>query len=57
MEYKRLGEYIEPVDERNSKLEIKLSQGICNEKYFQDPRQVAENSAVMASDEGVGVIY
>ena len=45
MEYKRLGEYIEPVDERNSKLEIKLSQGICNEKYFQDPRQVAENSA------------
>ena len=44
-EYKRLGEYIEPVDERNSKLEIKLSQGICNEKYFQDPRQVAENSA------------
>lgn len=45
MDYKRLGEYIEPVDERNSKLEIKLSQGICNEKYFQDPRQVAENSA------------
>ena len=45
MEYKRLGDYIEPVDERNSKLEIKLSQGICNEKYFQDPRQVAENSA------------
>lgn len=45
MEYKRLGEYIEPVDERNSKLEIKLSQGICNEKYFQDPRQVTENSA------------
>ena len=44
MEYKRLGDYIEPVDERNSKLEIKLSQGICNEKYFQDPRQVAENS-------------
>ncbi len=44
-EYKRLGDYIEPVDERNSKLEIKLSQGICNEKYFQDPRQVAENSA------------
>ena len=44
MEYNRLGDYIEPVDERNSKLEIKLSQGICNEKYFQDPRQVAENS-------------
>ena len=45
MEYKRLGDYIEPVDERNSKLEIKLSQGISNEKYFQNPRQVAENSA------------
>ena len=45
MDYKKLGDYIEPVDERNSKLEIKLSQGICNEKYFQDPRQVAENSA------------
>ena len=45
MEYKRLGDYREPIDERNSKLEIKLSQGICNEKYFQDPRQVAENSA------------
>lgn len=45
MEYKRLGDYIEPIDERNSKLEVKLSQGISNEKYFQEPRQVAENSA------------
>ena len=45
MKYKRLGEYIEPVDERNSKLEVKLSQGISNDKYFQEPRQVAENSA------------
>ena len=45
MEYKRLGDYIEPVDERNSKLEVKLSQGISNDKYFQEPRQVAENSA------------
>lgn len=45
MEYKRLGDYIESVDERNSKLEVKLSQGISNEKYFQEPRQVAENSA------------
>lgn len=45
MEYKRLGDYIEPIDERNSKLEVKLSQGISNDKYFQEPRQVAENSA------------
>ena len=43
--YKRLGDYIEPVDERNSKLSVKLSQGICNNKYFITPRQVAENSA------------
>ena len=43
--YKRLGEYIEPVDERNSTLSVKLSQGICNNKYFITPRQVAENSA------------
>jgi type I restriction enzyme S subunit len=43
--YKRLGEYIEPLDERNSKLSVKLSQGICNNKYFITPRQVAENSA------------
>ena len=45
MEYKRLGDYIEPIDERNSKLEVKLSQGINNNKYFQEPKQVAENSA------------
>jgi type I restriction enzyme S subunit len=45
MEYKRLGNYIEPIDERNSELKIKLSQGINNNKYFQEPRQVAENSA------------
>lgn len=43
--YKRLGEYIEVVEERNRDLSVKLSQGICNMKYFQDPRQVAENSA------------
>ena len=40
----RLGDYIEECDERNSKLEIKLSQGISNLKYFQEPKQVAENS-------------
>lgn len=43
--YKRLGDYIEPLDERNSTLSVKLSQGICNNKYFITPRQVAENSA------------
>ena len=43
--YKRLGDYIEPIDERNSSLSVKLSQGICNNKYFITPRQVAENSA------------
>lgn len=43
--YKRLGDYIEPMDERNSNLSVKLSQGICNNKYFITPRQVAENSA------------
>jgi len=31
--------------ERNRDLSVKLSQGICNLKYFQNPRQVAENSA------------
>lgn len=44
-EYKRLGDYIVAVDERNSDLSITLSQGINNNKYFQQPRQVAENSA------------
>lgn len=43
--YKRLGDYIEVVEARNRDLSVKLSQGICNLKYFQDPRQVAENSA------------
>lgn len=41
---KSLGDYIEETDERNSNLEIKLSQGISNLKYFQEPKQVAENS-------------
>ena len=43
-DYKRLGDYIIAVDERNSDLSITLSQGINNNKYFQQPRQVAENS-------------
>ncbi len=43
--YKRLGDFIEEVEERNRDLKVTLSQGICNLKYFQNPRQVAENSA------------
>ena len=39
-----IGPYIEEVDERNSDLSIKLSQGIANTKKFQDPKQVAANS-------------
>lgn len=39
-----LGPYIEPCDERNTDLRIQLSQGISNLKFFQDPKQVAENS-------------
>ena len=48
-DYKRFGDYIEPIDERNSKLEVKLSQGI-NNKYFQAPKQVAENSVADKSE-------
>ena len=40
----RLGDYITEVDNRNTDLSIKLSQGISNMKHFQDPKQVAENS-------------
>ncbi|MCM1034500.1 MAG: restriction endonuclease subunit S [Paludibacter sp.] len=40
----KLGEYIEECDERNTSGEITLSQGISNLKYFQTPKQVAENS-------------
>lgn len=43
-DYKRLGDYIKPVDERNTNGEIKLSQGISNNKYFQTPKQVATDS-------------
>lgn len=42
--YKRLGDYIEAIDERNSDLSITLSQGISNNKCFQEPKQVATNS-------------
>ncbi len=40
----RIGQFIEPVDERNTDLKIKLSQGINNKKYFQTPVQVAADS-------------
>lgn len=43
--YKRLGDFIEAVDERNTDNSISLSQGISNNKYFQTPRQVAVNTA------------
>ena len=43
MEYHRLGDYIRPVDVRNRDLKVNLSQGICNAKYFQNPKQVADN--------------
>lgn len=42
-EIHRLGDYIREVNKRNKDLEIELSQGICNAKYFQSPKQVADN--------------
>lgn len=41
--YRPLGEFIEPIDERNKDLSIHNSLGISNDKYFQEPRQVADN--------------
>ena len=38
-----MGDYICEVDVRNRDLKVKLSQGISNEKYFQQPKQVAIN--------------
>lgn len=40
---KRIGAYISPIDERNTELMVSLSQGICNEKYFTSPKQIANN--------------
>lgn len=37
-------DFIEPIDERNTHLEISLSQGISNEKIFTNPKQTAVNS-------------
>lgn len=42
-DYKRLGDYIRPIDIRNRDLTVNLSQGICNAKFFQNPKQVADN--------------
>ena len=39
-----LGKYIEAIDVRNSDLKIKLSQGINNQKYFQNPKQISKNA-------------
>lgn len=39
-----LDKYIEPIDVRNADLKVKLSQGICNQKYFQNPKQVSKNA-------------
>ena len=38
-----LRSYIEAKDERNTDLSVKLAQGICNDKYFTTPKQVADN--------------
>lgn len=43
-EYRRLGDYILPTMEKNVGLKVRLSQGINNNKYFQNPRQVAQDS-------------
>ena len=42
-EFHRLGDYIREVNVRNRELRVNLSQGICNDKYFQNPKQVADN--------------
>ncbi|MCD8290060.1 MAG: restriction endonuclease subunit S [Prevotella sp.] len=44
VQWVRLGDYIEECDERNVDLSIHLSQGISNNKVFQNPKQVATNS-------------
>jgi Restriction endonuclease S subunits len=45
MPCEKIGPYIEPRDERNSEGLVKLTQGICNDKYFTTPKQVADNEA------------
>lgn len=41
MPIEKIGQYIMPIDERNSNLKIKLAQGITNDKEFANPKQVA----------------
>lgn len=43
-ECNKLESFIIPCDERNSNLEVKLAQGITNNKEFADPKQVAESA-------------
>ena len=43
MPCEKIGPYIRPCDERNSNLEVRLAQGITNDKEFADPKQVAES--------------
>ena len=38
----KIGKYIVPIDKRNSNLEIKLAQGITNDKEFATPKQIAD---------------
>lgn len=42
MPSEKIGKYIQPCDERNSELKIKLAQGISIEKQFTSPKQVAD---------------
>ena len=42
MPCEKIGQYIMPIDNRNSDLKIKLAQGITNDKEFANPKQVAE---------------
>ncbi|MDO4727468.1 MAG: restriction endonuclease subunit S [Bacteroidota bacterium] len=42
---KRLGEYIEQVDNRNSDLKVKLAQGVSVDLEFITPKRIAENIA------------
>jgi type I restriction enzyme S subunit len=50
----KIGNYIEPRDERNSELKIKLAQGITNDKHFATPKQVAQietNAKIVRRDQ------
>lgn len=42
MPCEKIGQFIMPIDNRNSDLKIKLAQGITNDKEFANPKQVAE---------------